>query len=104
MKTRMTITLTPDLEVRLQERARQAGQTVEAWLNAFLADALADDEDDLTEAEQAEIRAGIERGLQAAAEGRERPVQEWAAQLRRQFNLPTHLSDEELMAVSRPQR
>lgn len=91
----MTITLEPEILTRLRERAAREQQTPEALANALLSDALADDPDDLTEAEKAEIRAGIDRGLKAAAEGRERPLAEWAAQLRREYNLPTHLTDAE---------
>ncbi len=53
----------------LRERA---GQDVDTFLNTLLADVLADDPNDLTEDEMAEIRVGIERGLEAAAAGRGR--------------------------------
>ncbi len=71
----MSITLMPETEARLRTRAAQAGQDINAFANALLLDALnghqEEDADDLTEEQVAEIRAGIRRGLKAAAEGRE---------------------------------
>ena len=93
----MTIILDPETEARLHERAEREGQTPDALANALLADALADDPDDLTPEEAAEICAGIERGLADCDAGRIKPVAEWAAQLRQDFDLPAHLSDDELM-------
>ncbi len=92
----MAITLTPETEARLRERAERDGQDADSLADALLADALADDPDDLTDAEIAETRAGIRRGLADCTAGRAKPVAEWAAQIRREFNLPTRLTDEEL--------
>ena len=39
--------------------------------------------DALTEEEKTEIRAGIRRGLEAAAQGRERPIAEYAADVQK---------------------
>jgi len=41
------------------------------------------DPDALTEEEKTEIRAGIRRGLEAAAQGHERPVAEYAADVQK---------------------
>lgn len=77
----MTIVLAPDTEARLREQAQRHGQDVDTFANSLLADVLADDPDDLTEDEIAEIRVGIRRGLAAAEAGRERPLAEYAAEV-----------------------
>ena len=41
------------------------------------------DPDDLTEEDKTEIRAGIRRGLEAAAQGQERPFAEYAADVQK---------------------
>ena len=92
----MTITLTPETEALLRERAARDGQKVDALADVLLADALASDPDELTADEAAEVRAGIGRGLADCEAGRARPASAWAATLRRELNLPTHLSDDEL--------
>lgn len=92
----MTITLTPETETRLRERAKRDGQDVSTLADAMLADALASDPDDLTDEEVAQIRVGIRRGLADCEAGRAKPVAEWAAQIRRDYSLPAHLSDAEL--------
>ena len=92
----MTITLTPETETRLRERAERDGQDANALADTLLADALASDPDDLTAEEVAQIRAGIRQGMADCAAGRAQPVAEWAGRVRREFNLPTHFSDAEL--------
>ena len=77
----MIVTLKP--ETILRERARRAGQDIDTFTNTLLADVLADDPDDLTEDEMAEIRVGIERGLEAAAAGRVRSAEEYKADVRK---------------------
>ncbi len=84
----MTITLNGIIEARVRERAEREGQDVSAVANALIGKALAEEEagydpDNLTDEEIAEIRAGIRRGLEAAAEGRERPVAEYAAEVQK---------------------
>lgn len=84
----MTVTLNSQIETRLRERAEREGQDVSDVANALIGKALADEEegydpDDLTEEEKVEIRAGIRRGLEAAAQGRERSVAEYAADVQR---------------------
>ena len=80
----MTITLTSQMETRLRERASSLGLEVDTLADTLLADALSySDPDDLTPEEVSEIRAGVRRGLTAASERRERPVEEYAADVRR---------------------
>ncbi len=89
----MTITLTPETETRLREQARRDGQDVDRLANALLMDSLAQylpqhDPDVLTDAEVAEIRAGIARGLEAAASGRVKPLSQAAAEARQRHGFP----------------
>jgi len=77
----MAITLKPETEARLRERAEREGQDVSTFAEALLADALADDPDDLTPEDIAQIREGIRRGYQAGLEGRERSLDAYAAQV-----------------------
>lgn len=77
----MTITLTPETEARLRETADREGHDASTLAEAILADALADDPDQLTEDQIAAIREGIRRGLEAGAEGRERSVAAYAAEV-----------------------
>jgi len=83
----VTVTLNSQIETRLRERAEREGQDVSTLANVLLGDALSDeagyDPDDLTDEEIAEIRLGIRRGLEAAAQGRERSVAEYAADVQR---------------------
>ena len=79
----MTIVLTAETEARLHERARRDGQDAAALADALLADALTNDPDDLPEELLLEIRAGIDRGLQAAAAGRVVPLAQAVAETRR---------------------
>lgn len=92
----MTITLTPATETRLRERAERDGQDMSSLADAMLAGLLESDPDDLSDEAVAQIRSGIRQGLADCEAGRAKPVAEWAAQLRRDYNLPTHLSDAEL--------
>lgn len=70
----MTIALTREMETRLRQCAEREGRDADAFADAIVADALADDPDDLTEDEAAEIRSGIRRGLEAGAAGRVKPL------------------------------
>ena len=65
----MTITLTPETEARLREKAAREGQDINAVADALLMAALEWESQDRMEAIK-----GIRRGDQAAAEGRERPL------------------------------
>lgn len=76
----MTITISPELEVRLRERASQEGMEVDAIAETLLAAAL-----EWNEREYAEAVEGIRRGLEAGAAGRVRPAAEVFADMRRQI-------------------
>ena len=82
------IRLTPETETRLRERAEREGQDADTFADAILADVLADDPDDLTPDEIAEIRGGIRRGLEAAAAGRVKPLSQAVAEARQRHGLP----------------
>jgi hypothetical protein len=92
----VTITLSPETEARLRARAEREQQDIDALADALLADALAEDPDDLPPEAVAEIRAGIRRGLEDCGAGRVQPLSRWAAGLRQEFRLPPHLTDEQL--------
>lgn len=91
----MTITLTPETETLLRRRAERDGQDPNILADILLADVLVSDPDVLTDDEIAQIRAGIRQGLEDCDAGLAQPVGEWAAKMRRDFSLPTHLSDNE---------
>ena len=84
----MTITLTPEIETRLRERAARDGEDAGALAQALLADVLLDDPDALTEEQIAEVRAGIRRGLAAAEAGRVKPLAQAVAEARRRHGFP----------------
>ncbi len=89
----MTITLTPETGTRLQEQARQNGQDINIFADALLADALthgtlADDPDNLTAEQIAEIRVGIGRGLEAASAGRVKTLAQAVAEARQRHGFP----------------
>lgn len=82
------ISLTPETETRLRERAAREGQDADAFADAILADVLADDPDELTAEEVTGIRAGIRRGLEAAAAGRVKPLSQAVAEVRKRHGFP----------------
>ena len=84
----MAITLTPETETRLRERAEREGQDADAFAESILADVLADDPDDLTPEQITEIRGGIRRGLEAAAAGRVKPLSQAVAEARQRHGFP----------------
>lgn len=84
----MAITLTPETETRLRQRAEREGQDADAFADAILADVLADDPDELTAEEVTEIRAGIRRGLEAASTGRVKPLSQAVAEARQRHGFP----------------
>lgn len=86
----MTFTLTPQTEARLLAWAEYEGQDADIVADVLLADALA--------RVQAEEVEAIRVGLEACDAGRVRPFAEFAAEMRTKYNLPTHLSDEEIFA------
>jgi predicted transcriptional regulator len=79
----LTITLPPDVEQRLRERAAREGQDVEAIATATLVEALEWEAQDSAEAIQ-----GIQRGLDDFAAGRHRPLREFVQEQRRKYQLP----------------
>jgi len=86
----MTLTLKPETEARLLAWAEYEGQNADILADALLADALA--------RVQAEEIAAIRVGFADSDAGRVRPLFEVAAEKRAKYNLPTHLSDEEIFA------
>lgn len=65
----MTITISPELEARLKERASQEGKDPDSMAETLLSKML-----DWEQWERAEAIAGIQRGLDASAAGRVRPA------------------------------
>jgi predicted transcriptional regulator len=87
----MTITLTPETETRLREKAEREGQDINAVADALIAAAL-----EWEAQERAEAIEGVQRGDQAAAEGRERPLSLFLDEQRAKHGLPAewpHVSD-----------
>ena len=89
----MTITLAPELESRLLEQAGRLGEDANRLAEDLIAQGLSDsylvdDLDDLTAEQIAEIRAGIDRGLKAAAEGRVKSSAQAVAEARQRHGFP----------------
>lgn len=89
----MTITLAPELEIRLLEHAGRLGEDAYRLAEDLIAQGLSDsylvdDPDDLTAEQIAEIRVGIERGLEAAAAGRVKPLAQVVAEARQRHGFP----------------
>ena len=87
------ITLKPETEARLRERAERDGSDVNAVADALVAAAL-----EWEARDEAEAQASLRRGLADSDAGRVRLFSEVAAEWRAKYNLPTHLSQEELFA------
>jgi len=77
------VTLSPELELLLYERATQCGQDVSLVASELLANALTWEEQDLQEA----VR-GIQQGLQDFETGKFRSFDDFAEEQRRKYNLP----------------
>ncbi len=86
----MTLTITPKTEAMLLAKAEREGEDINTLADVLLAGLLARDQAKETDA----IRAGLE----ASDAGRVRPLAEVAAEMRAKYNLPTHLSDEEIFS------
>ncbi len=89
----MTITLTPETENRLLQQAQHTGEDVNSLVNTLIAkglpqDDFEDDPDALSEAEITDMRAGIERGLDAAAAGRVKSQAQAIAEARQRHGFP----------------
>ena len=87
----MTITLKPETEARLLERAKREGADVNAIADALVVAGL-----EWEAREQAESSEGMRRALAESDAGKVRLFSKVAAEWRAKYNLPTHLSDEEL--------
>ena len=70
----MTITLAPQTESKLKEMATREGQDENVLADTLLAEVL-----DAANRDYLEMHEGIERGRQAYAEGRSRPLSEYVA-------------------------
>ncbi len=79
----MSVTLRPETEILLRERAHRTGMDLNTLADTLITDVLADDPDNLTEEQIAQIRAGIERGLDAAAAGRVRSAEDYKADVQK---------------------
>src|SRR5437764_7804939 len=79
----MTITLTPETEARLREKAEREGQDIDTVADALIAAAL-----EWEAQERAEAIEGVRRGDQAAAEGRERALAAFLAEQRAKHGFP----------------
>ena len=89
-----SITLNPDTEARLRETAMRDGVEPDALAETIIAEALAWEAQDRQEAIES-----IRRGLEANDAGRVRPFAEFAAEMRARYNLPAHLTEEELQGA-----
>ena len=85
----MTIILTPETETLLRARAKLEGAEMNALADSLLAATLQDEE------QMATIES-LRRGLEDSDAGRVRPFAEYTAEMRSRYDLPVHLSDEEL--------
>ena len=79
----MTITIRPELEARLRQRAAQEGREPEDVVEELLAAAL-----DWSDIDQAEAVEGIRRGLEASAAGKVRPLSQVIAEARQRHGFP----------------
>ena len=84
----MSITLTPETENRLREQAERIGKDPDSLAESIITEGLSDDPDDLTDEEIAEIRVGIQRGLEAAAAGRVKTLAQAVAEARQRHGFP----------------
>lgn len=79
----LTITLPPEAEQELRDRAAREGQDPETIAAAVLVEAL-----EWTAQDSAEAIAGIQQGLDDFAAGRFRLFKEFAEERRRKYHLP----------------
>jgi predicted transcriptional regulator len=79
----IVITLSPELETLLLNRAAQQGQEVNLVASELLADVL-----EWQEQDSAELIEGIQRGLDDFEVGQFRDFQEFAEEQRLKYNLP----------------
>ena len=86
----MTLTLTPKTEALLRAKAKRDGEDADTLADLLLGDLLAREQEEEVEA--------LRLGFEASDAGRVRPLAVAAAEMRAKYNLPTHLSDEEIFA------
>jgi predicted transcriptional regulator len=79
----IVITLSPELETLLLDRAARQGREVNLVASELLADVL-----ECQEQDSAEAIEGIQRGLDDFEVGQFRDFQEFAAEQRLKYNLP----------------
>lgn len=79
----MTISIRPELEVRLRRKAAREGKEPDAVAADLLAAAL-----DWEELDRQEALAGIQRGLEASAAGRVRSLSQVIDEARRRHGFP----------------
>lgn len=79
----ISIDLAPEAEARLHETAAREGENAETFAAVLLAEAL----EERARAFAAEV-AAIQEGLDAAAAGRERPVEQYISELRARHGKP----------------
>ena len=82
----IVISLSPEMEERLQEKAVQQGQDINQIATQLLADVLAWELEDSQEA-----IAGIQSGLEDFEAGRFRSFDDFAQEQRQKYNLPVNL-------------
>jgi predicted transcriptional regulator len=81
----IVVTLSPELEALLQDKAVQRGQDVNVFASELLASVLEWEGQDAEEAIK-----GIQQGLDDFEAGRFRSFQDFAAEQRHKYNLPAH--------------
>ncbi len=90
----MTITLSSETESRLRRKAERSGEDYNSLADALLLDSLVEDletavdPDVLTAEETQQIRAGIQRGLQAAEAGRVKSLSSAVNEARQRHGFP----------------
>lgn len=89
----MAITLSLQTKERLREKADCEGRDVNTVADSLIRAAL-----EWEVRERAEDMEGLRRGIAPSDAGRVRPLEDFAGEMRANYNLPTHLSDEEIGA------
>lgn len=89
----MTITISAELEAQMQEKAKAAGSTVEAYLERLIREDAVWTESmeaplHAADAEHDEIRAAVSEGLAQAERGEGKPARDVFARLRARHGLP----------------
>jgi hypothetical protein len=89
----MTVTIAPQLEAQVRDKARAEGVTVETYIEQLIREDeewTAESEEPLHEndPEFAEIQAAVGEGLEQAERGEGRPAEEVFAELRAKHGIP----------------